>query len=399
MPETLDPLNALAVLALFGVLTVAILGAWIWVILRLAFGLPALPPRAFRVVPWGAGSVLAALLVWYGTVNLATLGYALAYPARVVKARAEGGTPPPVDLMIVSALYNAATLVLVPLSLAATAGARRTDYGLAGPGLTRDVGRGILAYPLLAPVVFGVMLLSLLIWGRTHHPMEDAIRIDHSPRIALLLVLAGAVLAPAAEELVFRGVLLGWLTRIALGAGAVGRRAPSPAEVPPPGQAGSPAESPVLPAEADLDHNPYRAPVALSLTSAGGIEGGDLPGSEPKNSAFPLLLANIIVSLVFASLHGAVWPTPIPIFFLSLGLGLLYQRTGGLVAPIALHMTFNGFSTVLMLISVGMTPQKTPPAPNPIPGPAAASAESGAIAIGGSIDLSHQKAGCDQVPW
>jgi hypothetical protein len=41
-----------------------------------------------------------------------------------------------------------------------------------------------------------------------------------------------------------------------------------------------------------------------------------------------------------------------------MGLGMLYQRTGSLIAPMALHMTFNGVSTLLMLLSLGITDAK-----------------------------------------
>ncbi len=87
-------------------------------------------------------------------------------------------------------------------------------------------------------------------------------------------------------------------------------------------------------------------------------------------------MANVAVSLLFAALHYTVWPTPVPIFFLSLALGLLYQRTGSLVAPMALHMTFNAVSTILMFLVMGMHPQadtrpatpRTDPRPDPPPG-------------------------------
>ena len=80
------------------------------------------------------------MLVWFGTTNLVGLGYLLAIPGKVARPGPRGGSLPPADLMIVSALYNAATLILVPLTLAATAGARRRDFGLTGPGLGRPGG-------------------------------------------------------------------------------------------------------------------------------------------------------------------------------------------------------------------------------------------------------------------
>jgi membrane protease YdiL (CAAX protease family) len=51
--------------------------------------------------------------------------------------------------------------------------------------------------------------------------------------------------------------------------------------------------------------------------------------------------AIIGTSLLFANFHANVWPTPIPLFLLALGLGWLAFRTQGVVAPIIMHMLFN----------------------------------------------------------
>ncbi|WP_435006971.1 CPBP family intramembrane glutamic endopeptidase [Tundrisphaera lichenicola] len=217
----------------------------------------------------------------------------------------------------------------------------------------------------MAPLVFGVMYLAISIWKPIHHPLQKAIQDNQSPGIAALMILASVVLAPAAEELLFRGVLLGWLSRFAL-------RDHSNAELRSNTFDSSPNPSVRLdvPEEeldfSDLaplpdhrggeDFNPWAAPDARVLRS---------------RARMPfLVLANVVVSLVFAALHSLVWPTPIPIFFLSLGLGFLYQRTGGLVAPIALHMTFNGVSTLAMFVSAGVAAPDKPLKPVPLPVPA-----------------------------
>ena len=54
-------------------------------------------------------------------------------------------------------------------------------------------------------------------------------------------------------------------------------------------------------------------------------------------------------SLLFAAVHSAVWPSPIPIFVLSLGLGFVAYRTQSVVPSIACHMLFNLISCIAML--------------------------------------------------
>jgi membrane protease YdiL (CAAX protease family) len=354
--------SPLAVLLILAILA-SIVGAWIWVILRLALSLPVLPPSKPRVVPWGGGAVLAVVLFWVALNVSVPMAYNSAIRHQPGGPNANIGANAKLDLkpgemMTLSAVSNTATLALVPLLLVAVAGAKPRDLGLVGTGLPKQVARGVLFYPLLAPIVFGAMAMALLVWGRTKHPLENAIAQDKSPEMKIVLVLAGVVLAPAAEELIFRGVLLGWLTRVALGVrkpSTQGSMMEGIDEFPPvphlletveiESPEGSFDAHPHDTAVHHADHNPFAQPVAAIAPM--------VDESAPVGTwslAIRLLAANVIVSLIFAALHGPVWPTPIPLFFLSLGLGFLYQRTGGILAPIALHMTFNGVSTTMMFV-------------------------------------------------
>ena len=367
MPETSVP----ALIILLGILS-SIVGTWIWVIVRLALQLPVLPPATPRIVPWGAGTVLAAILCWIVLSSAVALAYSATIPVVVgpdgQKSRRD---LTPGEIMTISAVQNAATLAIVPLLLAAIAGARPRDLGIVGEGFAKNLARGVVGYPLLAPLVFAVMGLSIYFLGRNNHPLQDAITQNMGPGLAAVLVLAGVILAPAAEELIFRGILLGWLTRLALLGASSKRPDPTSASLATfpelePVPAGHlletveidlPEPSPDLGSLATAEHPAYSPSSGIAAVAP----------RSPRAIGGRLLAANVIVSLVFATLHGKVWPTPMPIFFLSLGLGFLYQRTGGIVASTALHMTFNGMSTLVMFVTLGAVP--TPKAPPATPTP------------------------------
>ena len=81
------------------------------------------------------------------------------------------------------------------------------------------------------------------------------------------------------------------------------------------------------------------------------------PWPEPRKSPespyqprSPILtgLAIVLTSLFFAALHAPQWPAPIPLFLLSLGLGIVYLRTGSLLATICMHAIFNGISMLTL---------------------------------------------------
>jgi len=57
----------------------------------------------------------------------------------------------------------------------------------------------------------------------------------------------------------------------------------------------------------------------------------------------------IIVSILFSAMHLHA-QSFLPLFVLSLALGISYAATGSLVTPIVMHMLFNGISMTIMLL-------------------------------------------------
>jgi hypothetical protein len=55
-------------------------------------------------------------------------------------------------------------------------------------------------------------------------------------------------------------------------------------------------------------------------------------------------------SLVWAAMHAPVWPSPIPLFVLGLGFGVVAQRTQSLVPSVVAHSLFNGVACAQLLM-------------------------------------------------
>jgi membrane protease YdiL (CAAX protease family) len=77
------------------------------------------------------------------------------------------------------------------------------------------------------------------------------------------------------------------------------------------------------------------------------------PANDDKRVRRANMLAAIYGSaMLFAVFHSSVWPTPIPLFVLGLGLGWLAFRTQSLVSSITVHVLFNTVACLVLAISV-----------------------------------------------
>ena len=69
------------------------------------------------------------------------------------------------------------------------------------------------------------------------------------------------------------------------------------------------------------------------------------PGLKQRWGTWPAL---VIVSAAFAAIHLHL-PSLGPLFALAMGLGLSYEFTGSLLAPITLHALFNATNVGMLL--------------------------------------------------
>jgi len=259
--------------------------------------------------------------------------------------------------------------IAFPLQLGLMFAIVRTRGGLPAfepRGWVRHAVAGYLTWLLVTPVAFCVFALANLahFWLTSQppdkHPLT-ALGDSGGTREWTLFVLQTVFLAPILEELLFRGLLLPWLAQT---------RPPAPDSV-----------MPVMPPHRPQIIMLLCVGVAAILHSA-DIESAWRAGDRFSAAMhlipavffvalFPLdllahkssrlrrslrirsvqqLRAIVASSVLFAAVHAQVWPSPVPLFVLALGLGYLYIRTRSMVGPVVVHGMFNAVSAVYLLL-------------------------------------------------
>ena len=405
-------LNWLLLTIVFGALV-----SWIWTIRRLWSHRPLLPKAPLverRKTPWGVGTVLLVLVVYVLVSRYVLEWYALA--SRGETPRNQAAAPVPIEkkhaehpdadeslpwglslteLMFAQAAISEVLIILLPGLIWLTSRARLRDLGLSLAGWRRQAAVGIVAVLFLLPIVYGVQAacvtyLEVPDREARRHPVEKMLREDPSGGVAYLAFLTAVVVAPAFEELLFRGIIQSWLVKALNRFGR--REAPAPAKRPDAPsapaktfQVGSMAPNAMV--DPDLDRhsidNGYwvpaedlRIPDGQEITEQAKPDEVLNPSADPNDSSpntsklleqprSPILtgLAIVLTSLFFAALHAPQWPAPIALFLLSLGLGVVYLRTGSLLATICMHAIFNGISILTFFYATLLgTAEKKPPA-------------------------------------
>ena len=278
---------------------------------------PDRPPDRLPPGGWAplALALLWGLFVWVGVssayVVVRGLPVAPAGPSATGPATAEaapvpppsppeGGRDlaslPPRDVAFLATVpHLAAFIALISVDFFLYGG-RLAPLGLGADDLVKGLRSGLVAGTAVIPLVFGAAILTEWVYRAidyTHPEAHDLLRVlrNAGEPVTRFLIISGAtVVAPLGEELMFRGHLQTLLRRA----------------------------------------------LAPPLTSVGGA------------SSLAPWGAVVVASAMFAAVHPAwTWP---PIFLLSLCLGWLYERTGNLWAPVALHALFNTTSTVIFLL-------------------------------------------------
>ena len=198
------------------------------------------------------------------------------------------------------------------------------------------IGFGALAALVVTPIVYAVFVLALYIGEQLGDAAEDhplsqlGAGNSFGEQLFFIVVVCGVV--PLIEEFLFRGVLLRWACStwwkgaILVGIAGVFAVQPSMSHALKPGPIGFVA--------------------LLAMWYFLVIRYGRLVWHK-----FPTHTIGGIISTatLFAAVHSAVWPSPVPLFFLGCALGYVVARSGGITAAVVLHGLFNAVSTVYLI--------------------------------------------------
>jgi len=303
------------------------------------------PPQLRRALAWGGAHVAAAFTIfWFMPYILVPL----IRPADLARWFFGANVEPEIANRL--ALTLASTLAL-PLQLLAWRGL----LAMADPPATaaivprqaaRDVRFGYFVWLLLTPGIYLIHWASLWVHAKMggqpdEHPLLRMIESGAMPAGVMLLLTVEVVLAaPVREELLFRGILQPWLADRRWGgdmglllAMLVGTLLHTPN--------GLNWSDPVAVAS-------LFAPALLIIAMVPLIQ---LFQSWPRlrrwlpirdsDTHARTLRAIFASAAIFANVHATVWPTPVPLIFLGLGLGWLAVRTQGVTGPIMVHALFN----------------------------------------------------------
>jgi membrane protease YdiL (CAAX protease family) len=345
--------------------TVAAVALPVAIILSFRARGPLLPPQRWRAVTWSGWHCGAACLAMIAVPEIVAAAMDPQTVARWILDR-------PVDAPTANRLLQLFVgVIALPLVVAiwwlvvgAVGGAQAEQIGRIIPRCRRDAALGAIAWLAVGPVVYLVNLVTLLVYGAVYgsqppdHPLLKLLQGEGSTHAAAALILIESVVAaPIREELLFRGILQPWLCRHPRGdvlgfgwaviAGVLVRSLSTEDS----------GLTRMLSLGATVLLVLMVVPVALRLADRLGRPIpparlqwlAPLENPEQRRRAVLGLFGSAVL---FAAVHSAVWPTPIPLVALGLGLGWLALRTQHVLAPIVTHALFNAVACVDMLFQV-----------------------------------------------
>ena len=303
---------------LAAVVAVASIGTWFFILPRFKRPEGVLPSAPRVSVSWTGWHVLLVVMTFLLMQGAGASLSGMKFPTdpEELEASESDSETPSADeyagMISYVSLFNLLAVGAAVSILMFSSQAKSADFGWLEDEeqLPRDVAIGVLGFlAATLPVLSLQMLVTMLM--PYEHPVLSMLSEGGSPRFWLVAALSAAVVAPLAEEFLFRVVLQGWLERLALGKND-----------------------------------------GVSLRKVETDEGETLFKLERQPVTAKAVWPIWVSATVFAMLHIGQGPAPIPLLLLGAMLGYLYRQTHRIVPCVVMHSLFNTFSLVLFWLSL-----------------------------------------------
>ncbi len=268
-------------------------------------------------------------------------------------------------MMLAESLVNVAVVVFCLLLIRLRVGATWKDIGVVSALLRADFMLGVFAFIMIAPPVY-LLQWMLVQWFESKHPLVELLQQHPNPWTIGVSLFAAVIVAPIAEEFVFRGLLQGWLEKVAMEMHEWKRSFAQPT-------VSGTGNASAMASDASshwADGTESIRAEETEVYSERGIVESEERLDAPWNSFHasvetrpPVLLAFdpaacravwpiLVSSIIFALLHWSHGPDWVPLFFLAVGLGYLYRQTHRIVPGIVVHFLLNAVSMGMFLVEL-----------------------------------------------
>ncbi len=334
---------------------------WILCFDRMRKGQAIIPWSPRRRVPWNLLDLIALLFI--GLVVTSAVAQLFAFRVRPSApewpAEMELKNFPPnqqIELLIWMAVSSVAVLLMSLAFIRIRARANLADLGLSATQIGQDLLLGLTGFTMLVVPMLAIQLTSaFFIQTEERHPFIDIILQTPDIRFLAVVAVSAVVVAPLAEEFLFRVILQGWLERVMMEfrsspAPSCDRLPLNPSEELDSLAAEACSTEPDLPTplETPLTPDPIPAePVTKDPAIATNCDDEE-DTAEPQGYlwCFPILISGVMFGLA----HLGQGTAPIALTFLGCGLGYIYQRTHRVLPCIIIHFLVN----LLALAQLGL---------------------------------------------
>ncbi len=356
-PEMLQQNPALlaAVFVIFGLMmlfTSGGIGSWIYFGMRARNKQALLPVESWRPRVWGLVDLLMVLIaVFLGQSLFAVIGVRILNLDVAAIRAAEGELP--LSLSMIASLGNLAAMAAGVLWIQARFSVGPSHIGFSARNLPWHLLLGLLVGLATLPVIYVLMIVvSLGLDTEYAHPLIEQMTEQGSLSAYMYGVITAAIIAPLAEEFLFRVILQGWMQSIpfkSVFANIFGE-IPGSARASAASRFDSSDSFGVLASDASVAVSSAENPYAVMSSPVGTSPATQQALDVQLESAnwIPPIWPSIVTGILFGLAHWGYGLSFIPLIILGIVLGLVYRATHSIWPCVLIHFMLNGTSMAML---------------------------------------------------